>query len=191
MAFSVNDFRSQLIGDGARPNLFEVQLQFPSYVDLGNAAARKSTFLVKSAQLPGSTMGLVPMFYFGRESKLAGNRTFQDWTVQIINDEDFLIRNALEQWHAGLNDNTLNIRDPSADVVDGGYGADAIVRQYSKSGDIIKEYNMIGMWPIDISPIEVDWGANDTIEEFTATFALQYWVDASQPTNGLNFQIKF
>jgi len=177
MAFDVNSFRTNLTGDGARANLFEVSLQFPPWIGGAGVAGLKSTFMVKAAQLPGSTVGVAPLFYFGREVKLAGNRTFQDWTVQIINDEDFLIRNALEAWFNGLNDPVANIRDSNADVIDGGYGVDATVIQYGKTGDILKTYKFIGIWPIDVSPIEVDWGANDQVEEFTATFAVQYFID--------------
>src|SRR6184192_3332049 len=98
MSFDITTFRTNLIGDGARPNLFEVALQFPQFVSLGSIAAPKTTFMCKSAQLPGSTIGVAPVFYFGREVKLAGNRQYADWTIQIINDEDFIIRNAFEQW---------------------------------------------------------------------------------------------
>jgi len=181
MAFDINNFRANLVGDGARPNLFEVQLQFPNYVQSGSSAASKSRFLVRAAQLPGSTVGLVPLYYFGREAKLAGNRTYADWTIQIINDENMVIRNAFEQWINGINDPVGNVRSPSADVLDGGYGSDAVVTQYSKTGGALKQYNIIGMFPVDVSPIEVDWGANDTIEEFTVTLAFQYWLDSGKP----------
>ena len=177
MSFDVNQFRTQLTGDGARPNLFEVQLQFPGFVSSGGGAGAKSRFMVKAAQLPGSTVGLVPLYYFGRESKLAGNRTYADWTIQIINDEDFTIRNAFEQWVNGINDPIGNVRSPAADVIDGGYGTDAQVTHFGKTGDVIKQYQIIGMFPVDVSPIEVDWGQNDTIEEFTVTLAYQYWLD--------------
>lgn len=177
MAFDVTSFRTQLQQDGARPNLFDVTLQFPQWVPLAGIAGQKATFQVKAAQLPGSTVGLAPLFYFGREVKLAGNRTYQDWTVQIINDEDFQIRNAMELWVNGINDPAGNIRDPNATVLDGGYGVDAIVNQYGKTGDIIKQYQFIGIWPMDVSPIELDWGANDTIEEYAVTFAVQFYGD--------------
>jgi hypothetical protein len=177
MAFDVNQFRTQLIGDGARPNLFEAQVQFPNYVSLGGVAGAKSRFLIKAAQLPGSTIGIVPLQYFGREVKLAGNRTYQDWTIQIINDEDFVIRKAMEQWINGLNDPVRNVRIAQAEVVDGGYGTDALITHFGKTGDVIKTYQIIGMFPVDVSPIEVDWAANDTIEEFTVTLAFQYWID--------------
>ena len=175
MSFDVNSFRTNMIGDGARPNLFDVQLQFPNFVTLGGVASAKSGFMVKAAQLPGSTIGLVPLYYFGRETKLAGNRTYADWTIQVLNDEDFLIRNAMEQWINGINDPVLNIRAAAADVIDGGYGVDASVTHYGKDGSTIKQYLIRGMFPVDVSPIEVDWGSNDTIEEFTVTLAFQYW----------------
>lgn len=178
MSFDINTFRTNLQGDGARPNLFEVTLNFPNWVSLGPQAGQKATLQCKAAQLPGSTVGVAPLFYFGREVKLAGNRTYQDWTVQIINDEDFLIRNALEQWFNGINDPAGNIRDPNALVIDGGYGVDAIVTQYGKAGDVIKTYNFIGIWPMDVSPIDLDWGANDAIEEYTVTWAVNYYGDA-------------
>ena len=90
MAFNVAEFRSQMIGDGARPNLFAVTLTFPLLVDNGTVSGQKVTFMAKAAQLPGSTVGTVPVYYFGRELKFPGNRTFPDWTITIINDEDFL-----------------------------------------------------------------------------------------------------
>ena len=98
MAFNVAEFRANMIGDGARPNLFQVTLNFPTIAENGVAAGQKATFMAKSAQLPGSTIGTVPVYYFGRELKFAGNRTFTDWTLQIINDEDFTIRRALEEY---------------------------------------------------------------------------------------------
>ncbi len=179
MPFDVGQFRAALINDGARPNLFDVTLAFPPYVSLGGAASPLVTFMGKSAQMPGATMGMAPLFYFGREVKLAGNRTWQDWTVQVINDENFIIRNALEQWINGLNDPQLNVRDPAATNVDNGYGTDATVNHYGKTGNIIKQYNLISMFPIDVSPIELDWSQNDAIEEFTCTFTYQYGFDPS------------
>lgn len=179
MAFNVNEFRSQLVGDGARPNLFEVRLNFPSFTQNSQGAAVKSTFMVKSAQLPGSTVGLSPLYYFGREVKIAGNRTFADWSVTIVNDEDFLVRNAMESWIRGINENEQNVRSARARSTLL-YGSDAFVTQYSKDGAAVKRYQMIGMFPTDITPIDLDWGTNDTIEEFTVTFALQYWVSADR-----------
>ncbi len=177
MAFNVYEFRSQMQGDGARPNLFEVQLTFPTFIAPG-AAPRKVSFMCKSASLPGSTLGQVPLQYFGREVKLLGNRTFPDWSVTILNDEDFVVRNAFEKWMAGMNSHVSNIRAQWAGN-SLGYATDAIVKQYGKKGDKLKSYTFVGMFPVDVSQIDLDWGANDTIEEYTVTFAYQYWVSQS------------
>jgi hypothetical protein len=173
MAFSVNEFRSQMIGDGARPNLFEVSMPFPVVSAPGNAQT-KLTFMCKTAQLPGATIGAVPVQYFGRELKFAGNRTFADWTITVINDEDFSVRNAFERWMNSINSHSLNVRNPAA-LAPFGYTVDGEVYQYGKSGDIIKKYKFVGLFPTDLAPIDVDWGANDTIEEFTVTLSYQWW----------------
>jgi hypothetical protein len=174
MAFNVTEFRANMIGDGARPNLFSVTLVFPTIAANGTAAGQKTTFMAKSAQLPGSTVGTVPVFYFGRELKFAGNRTFTDWTLQIINDEDFVIRNSLESWMNAINSHAGNIRDGAAGSPSS-YTVDAIVTQFGKTGNVLKEYKFVGVFPLDIAPIDLDWGSNDVIEEYSATFAFQYW----------------
>ena len=116
MAFNVAEFRANMVGDGARPNLFSVSLSFPTIAANGSVASQKATFMAKSAQLPGSTVGTVPLYYFGRELKFAGNRTFTDWTLQIINDEDFTIRNSLEYWMNGINSHAGNVRNAAANT---------------------------------------------------------------------------
>jgi hypothetical protein len=181
MAFNVTEFRANMIGDGARPNLFQVTLSFPTVAQNGTAAAQKTTFMAKSAQLPGSTVGTVPLYYFGRELKFAGNRTFTDWTLQIINDEDFTIRNALESWMNAINSHAGNVRNPAAGSA-AGYTVDAVVNQYGKTGNIIKSYKFVGLFPLDLAPIDLDWGSNDTIEEYSATFAYQWWESAPTTT---------
>lgn len=188
MAFAINDFTQRLKGDGARPNLFQVTM--PGIPLSG--APDKLQFMAKSAQLPGSTLGIVPLYYFGREMKFAGNRTFADWTITIINDEDFLIRNSFESWMNSINTHETNIRTSAGGVANSAgtagipYTLDAQVLQYGKGGPSdasapIKSYNFVGMFPVDLSPIDLDWGTNDTIEEFTVTFAYQYWTTG---TNG-------
>jgi len=173
--FNVGSFRAAMTGDGARANLFEVSLKPPS-ADSG--VVEKITYMAKAAQLPGSTIGMAQLSYFGRELKFPGNRTFPDWTITIINDENFLIRNIMERWMAGINSHETNLR--STQFKDGplanGYSVLADVHQYGKTGGTpIKSYKFYGMFPIDISPIELDWGTNDAIEEFTVTFAYQWW----------------
>jgi len=182
MAFNVAEFRAQLVGDGARPNLFSVSLAFPAIAGAnGPVASQKVTFLAKAAQLPGSTIGQVPLYYFGREMKFAGNRTFADWTLQIINDEDFAVRSALESWMNSINSHAGNVRNGAA-ASPSGYTADATVTQYNKEGNAIQTYNFVGMFPLDVAPIDLDWGTNDSIEEFSCTFAYQYWTNAVSTT---------
>jgi hypothetical protein len=163
-----------MTGDGARPNLFSVSLVFPTDVSGGAAAGQKVTFMAKTAQLPGSTVGTVPVYYFGRELKFAGNRTFADWTLQIINDEDFSIRNAMERWMNNINSHAGNTRSATS-AVPSNYSVDAEVIQYGKTGKELKRYKFVGLFPLDLAPIDLDWGSNDTIEEFSVTFAYQYW----------------
>jgi len=177
MPFNVNEFRSQLVGDGARPNLFQVTMPFPGFAIPGPAQT-KLTFMCKTAQLPGATIGVAPVQYFGRELKFAGNRTFADWTITVINDEDFVVRNAFERWMNGINSHTGNIRNPGALPLSG-YSVDAEVFQYGKLGNNIKSYKFIGVFPTDVTPIDLDWGSNDTIEEFSITLSYQWWESVS------------
>jgi len=174
MAFNVAEFRANMIGDGARPNLFQVTLNFPTIAENGVAAGQKATFMAKTAQLPGSTIGTVPVYYFGRELKFAGNRSFTDWSLQIINDEDFTIRKAIESWMNGINSHAGNVRTDAAKGPSG-YTVDAEVTQYGKTGGVLKKYKFVGMYPLDLAPIDLDWSSNDTIEEYGVTFAYQWW----------------
>jgi hypothetical protein len=103
-----------------------------------------------------------------------GNRTFTDWTISIINDEDFVVRNAFERWMNGMNSHSLNVRNPLAQTP-GSYTVDGEVKQYAKNGDTLKKYKFIGLFPTDVSPIDVDWGSNDSIEEFTVNLSYQWW----------------
>ena len=189
MPFNLNTFRSKLSLDGARPNLFQVRMQLPTFATTGVASKAQNnlSFMIKSAQLPGSTIGTVPVFYFGRELKFAGNRTFPDWTVTVINDEDFSIREAFERWMNAINSHAANERDQAAYNVNS-YTANLFVDQFAKNNaqgssytndsgfdGAIKTYKFVGAFPTDVSPIDLDWGSNDTIEEFTVTFSYQWW----------------
>jgi hypothetical protein len=174
MAFNVTEFRANLVGDGARPNLFQVAMTFPTFAGDPVNTGQALTFLCKAAQLPGSTVGTVPLFYFGRELKFAGNRNFADWTITIINDENFRVRKAFESWMNGINSHGTNLRNAVAGRPSG-YSVDARVDQYDKSGNILKNYKFVGAFPVDLSPIDLDWGSNDAIEEFTVTLAYQWW----------------
>ncbi len=176
MAFNINEFRSQMQGDGARPNLFEVTLPFPAF-SLPGTAQTKLSFMCKTAQLPGSTIGTVPVQYFGRELKFAGNRSFQDWSITIINDEDFVIRNAFERWMNGINSHVTNsgLANPRD------YQADLMVEQLDKAGVTTKSYVIRGAFPTSVAAIELSYDTSDAIEEFTVEFQYQYW-DSSTTT---------
>jgi hypothetical protein len=170
MAFNVNEIRSQLTLGGARNSLFQVVIQNP----VNGVADIKVPFMVKAAQIPASTLGLIEVPYFGRKIKLAGDRSFGDWTVTVINDEDFLVRNAMEQWSNYIQSFQTNLRQfgsasPSA------YKAQAQVTQFSKTGVPIRTYTFNGIYPSEIAPIELDWNSTDTIEEFTVTFQYDWW----------------
>lgn len=174
MAFNVAEFRANMVGDGARPNLFQVSMTFPTFTTDGVGAGQALTFMAKAAQLPGATLGTVPMYYFGRELKFVGNRSFADWTITVINDENFKVRRAFESWMNGINAHAGNIRTGAA-LSPAGYSSDSVVNQYDKAGNVIKSYKFVGAFPVDLSPIDLDWGSNDSIEEFTLTLAYQWW----------------
>lgn len=172
MSLKVQDFRAQLVGDGARPSLFKCSLTFPF---LAGGAQQKFTFMCRASQLPGSTVNQIPVYYLGRELKFSGNRTFSEWTCTIINDEDFIIRRAFEFWLNGLNSHGGNLRAPDFIKGDGGYQQNGYITQLGKADEILKVYKMVGAFPIDLSPIEVDYGATDQIEEYNVTLAYQWW----------------
>ena len=175
MAFNINSFRSQLGFDGARPNLFEIIMTPPAEAG-GLFATEKLAFMCKAAQIPGTTINSVDVPYFGRQVKVAGNRTYDNWTITVINDEDFATRRVFENWHnMVLNRPISNVRSRRGTNTYE-YGVDALVLHYGKEGDVIRSYQMVGMWPTEVAPIDLAWDTNDTIEEFTVTFAYQYWM---------------
>ena len=170
MAFNINEIKSQLTGGGARPSLFSVQFSNPA----NGVANVKVPFMVRASQIPASVLGNFTVPYFGRKINLAGDRTFQPWQVNVINDEDFLVRNALEEWSNAINSLEGNLRSfgGSSPLL---YKSDAVVTQYGKTGDTIRQYTFHGIYPQDVSAINLDWDATDRIEEFTCTFQYDYW----------------
>lgn len=169
MSFNAQDFRTKMEFGGARPNQYKVSLTFPD-----SGAEEKFTFMCRAASLPGMTVGPADAYYFGRRVSWAGDREFQDWNVRVYNDEDFAVRNAFERWSdrtARLSHNT----DTHDDKNDLTYCVDCIVEQIGKDGQVKKTYFFKNMWPIDLSPIELAWDMNDTIEEFDVTFRYDYY----------------
>lgn len=166
MAFNINEFKAQLVGGGARPTLFQVQITNP----IDPIADFKVPFMVKAAALPESTLGSYVVPYFGRQVKYAGDRVFADWPVTIINDEDFAIRNAMETWSNAINTHDTNLRSlPQT------YKSNAIVTQFSKDGRALRTYVFEGIYPVSIDAIPLSWEQNDVIEEFGVTFQYDMW----------------
>lgn len=170
MAFNVNEIRSQLTLGGAKPSLFQVQIQNPA----NGVADLKVPFMVKAAAIPASNLGVVEVPYFGRKVKVAGDRTFEEWTVTVINDEDFLVRNAMEEWMNTINSHQNNLIEFGA-ASPSQYKAQAQIIQYSKTGVPIREYQFDGLFPTNVSAIEMSWETVDQIEEFTVTFQYDWW----------------
>ncbi len=190
MSFNVQEFRAAMGQDGARPNQFEIVMAFPTIIGSVNTGAdaaagvatgggvanetRLLTLMCRSSQLPESQIGTAVQHYFGREVKFPGDPTFTEWTLTVINDENFIIRNSFERWMQALKSNTTNLRQGNA-LSSFDYSSDGIVRQLGKSGNVLKEYKFVGMFPINLSAIDLDWGQNDEIETFQVTLAVQWW----------------
>ena len=173
---SITEFRSKLTGGGARSNLFEVNIQYPT--DVGNGTATEDgEFLIKAAEIPAANLGNIPVPFRGRVLPVAGDRTFDPWTVTIINDTDFSIRSKMEEWSNFIND----IQTTQGEVNPEVYQRTATVKQLGRSGGtadgkggdtipLIRQYNFVGIYPNAVSSIPLDYGATDQIEEFQVTF---------------------
>jgi hypothetical protein len=167
----ITDFKSKLSGGGARANLFEVVLSFPTSAPTDSNVLDKSRFLIKAAALPASTIGPVNVPFRGRILKIAGDRTFESWTVTIINDTDFSIRSALETWINSINkvSDATGATDPAL------YQADAFVYQLDRDGSTLRAYHMYDIFPTNIAQIALSTETVDAIEEFTCEFQVQWW----------------
>jgi hypothetical protein len=166
----VDDFKSKLVGGGARNNLFKVEMGFPAGI-AGAAESEVGGFLIKAAQLPASNINPIMVPFRGRQLQIAGDRVFEPWTVQVINDTNFLLRDAFERWMNYINAHSAN----TGEVTPSNYFADASVYQLDKDGNEIKGYTFRGLWPTNVSAIEVSYDAENTIEEFSVELQVQYW----------------
>ena len=179
---TISQFKSALVGGGARPNLFEVELTtFPDAAAAADWDPNNFRFMCKAAQLPASTIANIDVPFRGRIFKVAGDRSVDTWTVTVINDENFAVRNAFEEWMEGIAklDNNLGATDPSA------YMANATVYQLGRgstsssqdnggeSNSVLKEYVFEDIFPTEVSSIDLSYDSSDTIEEFTVTFQVQ------------------
>ena len=170
MAFNINEIRSNLALGGQRPTLFQVEMTNPA----NSAGDIKTPFLVRASQVPASTLGFIEIPYFGRKVKIAGDRTFAEWNVTVMNDEDFLIRNAIEEWMNEINSHLGNVRGFGS-AADLNYKSTAEVTQFSKTGLPLRKYKFNGIFPVNLTEMEVDWNATDLIQEFQVTFQYDWW----------------
>ena len=167
---TINDFKAVLAGGGARANQFQVTMPFPGFAAAGGET-RVMSFLCRTTNFPGMTLGEVPVPFSGRQLYIAGDRTFETWTTTIMNDTDFLIRNAMERWMNAINalsDNS-GLENPSD------YQVDAFVDQLDRAGEAIKSYTFRGLFPQTIAPIELAYDTNDAVEEFEVTYRYQFF----------------
>jgi len=197
---TLEDFKARLIGGAARPNLFEVELTFPSFAtdttttgdtDQTRTVSELSRFMIKTANLPASNVGVIEVPFRGRTLKIAGDRTFDVWTITVINDVDFSIRTAFEKWM-----NAINKHDDNSGLINPAqYQKDAVVKQFGRSsvasanssvtspvatgpGDaipVLKAYKFYGIFPTSVSAIDLSYDSTDSIEEFTVDLQVQWW----------------
>ena len=178
---TISNFKSKLTGGGARANLFEVVLTFPDVAQPDSAVLDKARFLVKGANLPASNVAQIEVPFRGRVLKIAGDRTFDSWTVTVINDTDFAIRSAFERWSNTINrlsDNT-GLSNPAD------YQADAYVYQLDRDGSTLRSYRFFDTFPTQVGPIELSYDAQG-VQEFTVELQVQYWeaIKGSGPNAG-------
>lgn len=181
----LSDFKSMLTGAGARANQFRVELTFPSFVGLGVVAGQKAQFLCNAASLPASTIEEIPVFYKGRPAYVAGERTFEPWTISVYNDTTFGIRNALEQWSNGIQ----NLRDTNGLTNPADYQVDLKVHQLDRGGAIIKTYTFLDAWPTSIGAIDLSFEQNGQIETFQTTFRYNEWGSNTAESSGFGVNV--
>ena len=172
MPFTITQFRSEISKQKnlARPNLFEVNVTGRT-----GAIATMTPFMAKIASIPPSTMGVVEVPYFGRQVKVPGNRTFDNLSLTILNDENFSIRNSLEAWMALMNSHVGNTQGQS--LADLTTNTTVTIKHYGVAGesDVLGEWKFVNCFPINLGEIALDWGSNDTVEEYTVDWAYDYW----------------
>ena len=167
----ITDFKSKLTGGGARPNLFEVELAFPEEIAVDNDVKDKSRFLVKAAALPASNITPIDVNFRGRILKIAGDRTFDTWTITVINDTDFAIRSAFEKWMNQIN----KLSDATGAQNPADYQEDAFVHQLDRDGSTLRTYKFYDLFPTNISQVDLNYETIDTLEEFTVEMQVLYW----------------
>ena len=174
MAFTIDTFRTTaLSAGGARANLFDVTIAGVAATTHLATGVAEFKFACKAAAIPAMAVGVVEVPYFGRVVKVPGNKTFDNWNVTVINDENFQIRNGFEKWIAAMGTHVGNVNTSTNTNL---YGT-GVVKQYPKTGGTaaLAQYNFVNIFPVNMSEIALAWDSNDAIEEFTIEFAYDYW----------------
>jgi|TARA_Y100000015_G_C2357594_1_gene73690 hypothetical protein len=181
---TLDDFKANVAGDFARPNLFQVDLAFPQVLNNDASLVDLGKFTVRAANLPSSQIGVIEVPFRGRVLKIAGDRTFEPWTITIQNDSKFILRTAFEKWASSIQAYNENFTAAAGlgDADDAtGYFADMVVHQLardakdSEAPKILKSYKFYNVFPSNIAAIDLDFSNNDAIEEFTVELQTQYW----------------
>ena len=181
---TIDDFKAKVTSDFARPNLFQVDLAFPYDILQGADLIDLGKFTVRAANLPSSQVGVIEVPFRGRVLKIAGDRTFEPWTITVMNDSKFKLRAAFEKWASSIQGYAENftVARGLGDRADStGYFADMTVQQLSrdiragKAPKVLKAYRFYNVFPSNIAAIDLDYGSNDAVEEFTVELQVQYW----------------
>ena len=167
---NINDFKAKLAGGGARSNQFKVTMPFPGYAQVGGEI-EDLAFLCRSTTIPAMNVGVVEVPFRGRKIYIGGDRTFDEWSIQVLNDTNFKLRNAFERWQNGIN----NMSDNEGLVNPVDYQVDGFVDQLDRNGNVIKSYTFRGMFPTTLDDIALSYSDNNSIESFTATHRYQYF----------------
>ena len=167
---NINDFKAKLAGGGARANQFKVTMPFPGYAQVGGEI-EDLAFLCTATSIPAMDISGVTVPFRGRQIKIAGDRTFADWSITVLNDTNFKLRNAFERWQNGIN----NMTDGEGLTNPVDYQVDAFVDQLDRNGNTLKSYTLRGLFPVNIAAIPLNYETNDAIEDFDVTFQYQYF----------------
>jgi hypothetical protein len=182
---NIKNFANAMQGSGVKPSLFEVQ------GSIGGSQSTLTPFLVKSASLPGTALGTIEIPYRGRRIKVPGDRTFSDWSITIINDSKFTLRNLFETWVDGIQAMERNVATNEFINFAQPVFCDWVVNQLDRTGKPIKAYTLVGCFPTDIGAIDLSYDSTDQIEEFTVNMTYSYFTSnvgtpGAQPVTGLN-----
>ena len=169
----------QRVGQGVKPNMFLVDVNFPSVLSKSADDLETTNIMCKSAALPGSNLGVIEVPFRGRTVKIAGDRTFDTWTVTFFNDKDFKLRAFFEEWANKINTHEANTSELFVPNSSTGYTADLKVKQLEKddttTGSILRTYTLFYCFPTNVSQIDLAYDSNDQIEEFTVEWQYSYF----------------